>query len=838
MNGHGVEPSIAGRNGSVTKQHWRKRSAIVSSQDVKSVLQSGDRENDVDLPSGTSEYRKKTRRKRQFIYFSLAGVLCLFVGCAILYSFYFLLHKYKLGGSIKPSEKYRLSLSRFDDGSLLPYHQEIEWVVSKEGVELYYDQSNYLPVFFLPQGSLYGPSMDLSVLQIHELCNSFTKKVASSDLEYVAYFCSTQKRWRYSVYNEIYILERKTGRVAPLKQDSQVIVAEWAPVGHHMAFVDGSNLYVWQGFEDPILSITDAEESESILNGIADWLYEEEILMSPTALWWSANGSCLSYLSFNDSLIPKYIISQNVIVPVEGGATENHNAFHYPRPGDPIPNVQLLSYCFSSDSVAPHPLHTQETSPLEEFYIQDVWWVQDESIMFVETSRGSTRRITHKYNVATFRLDTLNEELEEPTVPLSSSLGIRNIVWQSKNGYVRYMGDSQRKRLAFFNFDDNSFMYITPEDLYVLEFWLVGKFLFYTALHPNDPFANIFCLSTEFAAQAEVKISSSDGSKSIKISPDANYMLLNYFGPGIPMQKIYLLKACLNNWLSKISSGDFSQTEETLIPELLRVVEDNKELRALLGNYEFPSKHTETVNVHNVTASFQEIRPSNFNPNKKYATVFEIYGAPGSRSITGKYEMDANELMASSLEILVVKVDVREIANSSLLGNDFLTLPYYWIDIIRWYSHKQPYIDSSRLGLWGWSFGGYLVLKILEITDIISSALVVAPVVDWRFYDSYYAENLLGAYSANTKDRYEQSALHISENIKNVRNVLIVHGAKDDNVHLENTYQLTSSLIKNNLENFVQLIIPDANHDFSNIQVYPYLKKKIATFFGSCFHNL
>ncbi|WBW73673.1 vacuolar dipeptidyl peptidase [Schizosaccharomyces osmophilus] len=833
MNGHGGEPSIASRNGSVTKQHWRKRSAIVSSQDVKAVLESVEGENDVDKSIENTESRKNARRKRQFIYYSLVGVLSLFAASVILYSFYFFVNKHRFHGFVKPTEKHRLSSSQFDDGSLMPFAQEIEWVNSKEGVVLYYDRSNYLPVFFLPHGAPNGPSMHPSTLHIHEICDSLTQKVVSSDLEYVAYFCSRKKRWRYSVYNEIYILERSTGRVTNLKQNSQIIVAEWAPVGHRMAFVDGSNLYLWQGIDIPIIPVTEVEESEYILNGIADWLYEEEILMSPTALWWSASGTCLSYLSFNDSLIPKYVISQDVIVPIEGDAFTNQDAFRYPRPGDPIPSVQLLSSCFSSDSVTHHQVLTPEESPLDEYYIQDVWWIQDDSIMFVETSRGTSRRLTHKYNLGASRLDTLNEEVEEHTIPPCSSLRIRNIVWQSKDGYVRYMGNSQRKRLAFFNFGDDSFVYITPDDLFVLDFWLAEKFIFYTAIHPSRSFSSIFCLSTEFATQAEIEVSPSNGSKSIKISSDANYMLLNYLGPEIPTQAIYSLKACLDDWLNGISNNDFSWTGG-LVPDLLRVVEDNEELQAASRNYEFPSKYTETVNTHNITAFFQEVRPENFDPRKKYATVFEIYGAPGSQLVTGKYEMDANELMASSLDILVIKVDLREVTTSTLLGNDFLALPAYWVDVLEWYTHK-PYIDNSRLGIWGWSFGGYLVLKILEITDMISSAIIVAPVVDWRFYDSYYAENLLGAYSADTKDRYEQSALRISENIKNIRNVLIVHGAKDDNVHLQNTYHLTSSLIKQNLENFVQLIIPEANHDFSNIQVYPYLKKKIATFFGSCF---
>ncbi|EPX73325.1 dipeptidyl peptidase [Schizosaccharomyces octosporus yFS286] len=836
MNGHGVEPSIAGRNGSVTKQHWRKRSAIVSSQDVKAVLQSIEGQDDTDKSTESNDSRKNARKKRQFIYYSLVGVLSLFVGSLVLYSFYIFINKHKFRGIVTPTEKHRLSTSQFDDGSLMPFVQEIEWVISKEGVVLYYDRSNFLPVFFLPHGNPSGPSMHLSAFHIKEVCNSLTQKVVSSDLEYVAYFCGRKKRWRYSVYNEIFILERSTGRVTTLKQNSQIIVAEWAPAGHRMAFVDGSNLYVWEGFDLPIIPVTEVEESEYIMNGIADWLYEEEILMSPTALWWSKDGTCLSYLSFNDSLIPKYIISQNVIVPAQGDASANQDLFRYPRPGDPIPIVQLLGVCFSPESVTHHHFFTAEESPLDEFYIQDVSWIQDDSVMFVETSRGSSRRLTHKYDLTTSSLETLYEEVEKYTLPPCSSSQIQSVVWQSKTGYVRYMGNPQRKRLAFFSFDDDNFVYITPDDLYVLEFWLVEKFIFYTAIRPSSSYVSILCLSTEFAAQVEIEVPPSNGAKSVKISPDANYMLLNYLGPGIPTQAIYSLNACLGDWMNSISTGDVSWNGG-LIPTLLYIVEDNKELHTAALNYEFPSKYTESVDIHNITAFFQEIRPKNFDPRKKYATVFEIYGAPGSQLVTGKYEMDANELMASSLDILVVKVDLRKITTSNLLGNDFLALPGYWVDILEWYTHK-PYIDNSRLGIWGWSFGGYLVLKILEITDMISSALVVAPVVDWRFYDSYYAENLLGAYSADTKDRYEQSALHISENIKNIRSILIIHGAKDDNVHLENTYHLTSSLIKNNMENFVQLIIPEANHDFSNIQVYPYLKKKIATFFGSCFQHL
>lgn len=284
----------------------------------------------------------------------------------------------------------------------------------------------------------------------------------------------------------------------------------------------------------------------------------------------------------------------------------------------------------------------------------------------------------------------------------------------------------------------------------------------------------------------------------ISFSKAAGYALLSYKGPGIPWQKV-------------INTPSNQKTIDMTI-------EDNKSLADLASRTELPIEIYQTINVDGFELNLVERRPPHFDPKRKYPVLFMLYNGPGYQEVDRKFTINFQSYVASSLGYIVITLDGR---GTGFRGR--ATRAAIRKNIGYWESHDQiaaakiwaakSYVDPERLAIWGWSYGGFLTLKTLEMDagETFKYGMAVAPVTDWRYYDSIYTERYM-LTPQNNPDGYDNATVSDAEALgKNVR-FLVMHGASDDNVHAQNTLALLDKLDLAGISNYDVHLFPDSDH--------------------------
>lgn len=282
------------------------------------------------------------------------------------------------------------------------------------------------------------------------------------------------------------------------------------------------------------------------------------------------------------------------------------------------------------------------------------------------------------------------------------------------------------------------------------------------------------------------------------ISDDFQYFIASYRGPNLPYQTLHDAQKGV----------------------LIRTLEDNAALKGKLEGYKIPAIKWGQISVGNLTFSFQEIRPPGFKSRKKYPLLFYCYGGPGSQAVSKDFALGISSYLSSKLGIVVVTVDGR---GTGFKGKAFRSPVKNKLGLIEagdqisaakvW--AEKPYIDQKRMGIWGWSFGGYLTLKVLTNPhNPFQFGISVAPVVDWRLYDSIFTERFMMMPNDN-RIGYMNSAVQNWPALSKVHRFMVVHGSGDDNVHVQNTMKLIDRLTVNKIRNFDVMLYTDSNHSIN-----------------------
>lgn len=289
-----------------------------------------------------------------------------------------------------------------------------------------------------------------------------------------------------------------------------------------------------------------------------------------------------------------------------------------------------------------------------------------------------------------------------------------------------------------------------------------------------------------------------DGYYDIKFSKYAGYGLLTYHGPSVPYQKMIGTPAVDSNFTKSWSK--------------------NPRIEKQLEEYSLPTKIYSTLNIDGFDLNVVERRPENFDPKKKYPVLFYVYGGPGSQLVTKQFSVDFQAYVAGALEYIVVTVDGRgtgavgRAARTIVRGNIGYWESHDQIAAAKIYAAKS-YVDEARLAIWGWSYGGFMTLKTLErdAGNTFKYGLAVAPVTDWRFYDSIYTERYMHTPQHNLEG-YDNATISDVQSIgENVR-FLVMHGSADDNVHIQNSLTLIDKLDLAGVENYDVHVYPDSDH--------------------------
>ena len=267
----------------------------------------------------------------------------------------------------------------------------------------------------------------------------------------------------------------------------------------------------------------------------------------------------------------------------------------------------------------------------------------------------------------------------------------------------------------------------------------------------------------------------------------------------------------------------------------IRVLEDNFKLREILKSYNLSPKEFFTLKTDNgQELPAWQIKPLNFDFNKKYPVLMFVYGGPGSQTVENKYGgRDYWYQMLAAEGYWIISVDNR---GTGAKGRDFKKCTYLELGKLEVEDQisaartlaKNINIDSSRIGIWGWSYGGFMAANcILKGSDVFKTAISVAPVTSWRFYDNIYTERYMRTPQENGSNYDENSPLSHADKLKG--NYLLIHGTGDDNVHVQNSMRLSEALIQENKQ-FDFMLYPDKNHGIYGGMTSIHLYSKISNF--------
>jgi len=680
---------------------------------------------------------------------------------------------------------------------------------------------------------------------------------ASSDLSYLLIPTSYKTIFRHSVLKDYVIFDCKQKTYINLNDELKDISnIEFSPSGDKLAFVKDNNLYFMNLKNKQTTQITH-DGSENIFNGISDWVYEEEVLMTSQAFYWSPDSKYIGFIKFDDTKVPEYEIPIYLDNNFEGLPYTDKKVIKYPKPGYPNPDVYVYiydttnkdtksnlkkvvyekDYEFKQDNLTIlQVLWATETS--ENLMIRTANRVQDTARLFSVNIPNEIKneKAEHKKE-GTLEATFLKEDDFDDDGWLTRT---ESIYFVPPKSYVEIMEDKNGYQHINFYKDiyDESSQFITSGEWEVNSIAGIDKnneIIYYIGTEEGSMQRHLYKVNyngqrnikmtpivSEMEEQKEIIDSfgnnlSEVGVYSATFSPGYNYYLLNYEGPNVPWQKILSTSETYDNFHIDVSN--------------------NERLNQVLSAYETPIFRRFEIPINDYTVNALAIYPPNFDEssNIKYPVLFHPYGGPNSQMADYSYQMDFNAVLASDPNhpLIVVVVDGRgtawkgrkfRVGVSKQLGKleaeDQIEAAKYFKNL--------PYVDKEKIAIWGWSYGGFLTSKVLEAdSGVFKVGMAVAPVTDWRLYDTLYTERYMKTLEEN-KEGYANSAIHNVKGFKNT-DFLLVHGTEDDNVHFQNSAILVSKLTLNSVKYTVQYYT-DNEHSMGFGNAYSQLMELLTQF--------
>lgn len=607
---------------------------------------------------------------------------------------------------------------------------------------------------------------------------------------------------RYYIYN---IADQS---IIPLSKNNKQQVATFSPDGTQVAFVRDNNLFLVDLNTGAEIQVTTDGKANTIINGIPDWVYEEEFGFHK-AYEWSPDGKYLAWVRFDESKVP--LFSMSMFQGMEPALNENKlypgiTTFKYPKAGEANSIVTVQIY-----NTENHTTKEVNTGTETDIYIPRIRFTQD------------------PHQLAVFKLNRLQNKYE---VLLSDAqTGNTQLLFTESNAYyfpkdyadqVRFLDDKKHftvlserdgySHVYIYNMKGEKVHQVTKGNFDVVE--LNGcdtkkQVVYYTSAEPTPYQRENY--SIKWDGTEKKKISTLTGINSIKFSENYNYYSITCSNSKTPpTTQLYQ-----NNWVK------------------IRDLENNKQLNEKLKEYRFNYREFFSFTTsENVNLNGWMLKPYNFDPSKKYPVFMTQYSGPNSQSVMDSWSMGWDNYLAQ-LGFIVVCVDGRGTGGrgEAFRKATYMQLGKYetldQIETAR-YLGTLSYIDAKRIGIFGWSFGGYISTSCLvKGNGIFKAGIAVAPVTNWRYYDNIYTERYMRTPSENPSGYDDNSPINFTRDLQG--SFLVCHGLADDNVHVQNTFELSESLVQANKQ-FEMQIYTNRNHGIRGGNTSYHLYRKMTDF--------
>lgn len=637
-------------------------------------------------------------------------------------------------------------------------------------------------------------SKDLNVL------NYFSDYTFSKDENKVLLATDEASIYRRSSLGNYYVYDINNESIVAVS-DEKIQEPTFSPDGSKVAFGLNNNLYIKDLISEETTQITFDGEKNKIINGITDWVYEEEFAFV-RAFDWNASSNKIAFIRFDETNVPEFSMD------VYGtGLYQTQHAFKYPKAGEANALVSLHIYSLRDNSVS----EVKVNKTYNDFYIPRIEWTNDADVLSAQyINRHQNELDLWMINTKSNTSNLVLAEKDKAYIDVTDNLTFlkdNSFIWTSeKDGY---------NHIYHYSKDGKLINQVTKGNWEVTNYYGYDektKNIFYQSVENGSINRDVY--SIKLNGRDKTRLSKSTGTNNAAFSADFSYFINTFSSAKYPPEYS----------LNSATSGD-----------LIKTIKDNDLLSKNLSDYKTSEKEFSTIHINGNDLNMWMIKPANFDASKTYPLFMTQYSGPGSQSVSNSWN-SANDYWFQHLAqqgYVIACVDGR---GTGFKGSEFKKVTqnelgkYEVEDQIQ--AAKQlgalPYIDASRIGIWGWSYGGFMSSNCLfKGNDVFKMAIAVAPVTSWRFYDTIYTERYMTTPQENARGYDENSPINHVDKLKG--DFLLVHGSADDNVHLQNTMRLAEALIQAD-KAFDWVIYPDKNHGIYGGNTRLHLYKKMTRF--------
>ena len=593
---------------------------------------------------------------------------------------------------------------------------------------------------------------------------------------------NTNQIFRHSFTADYYLYDTTNKKVSKVFE-FQVQEPTFSPDGKKIAFARDNNLFVYDIASKQITAITSDGKKNSIINGITDWVYEEEFAFV-RAFDWSKDSKKVAYIRFDESQVPEFsmsIFKKDLYPTVE--------TFKYPKAGEKNSEVSLHIYDIASKGTQKVNL-----SQYSDFYIARMQWTNEANLLsaqvlnrhqdnldllFVDGNSAATKVVLNEKDKAYVDVtDNLTFLKDNSFIWTSEKDGFNHIYLYDKTGKLKNQVTKGNWEVTnYYGFDEKT------------------NTVFYQSVENGSINRDVYSINLN--GKNKVRLSKSIGTNAATFSPNFQYFI---------------------NTFSSATHPTTYTLNEAKKGAQVQVIESNEALASKLKGYNLSAKEffvLKTAKGNELNAWI--LKPKDFDPTKKYPVFMYQYSGPGSQQVNNDWNSNDDYWfqMLAQQGYIVACVDGR---GTGFKGAAFKKVTQK--ELGKYEVEDQidaaivignyPYVDKNRIGIWGWSYGGFMASNcLLKGADVFKMAIAVAPVTNWRFYDSIYTERYMQTPQENASGYDENSPINHVNKLKG--NYLLIHGSGDDNVHVQNSMQMIEALIQANKQ-FDSQIYPDKNH--------------------------
>ena len=643
--------------------------------------------------------------------------------------------------------------------------------------------------------SLSDDSLSVSKISSYSFSKNEDKMLLATEIESI--YRRTSKGYYY-----LFDIKEKEITSVSSKAKGKISFATFSDKGDKIAYVRNLNLFYVDLKTGKEVQVTFDGKENHILNGLPDWVHEEELGMDKT-FFWSPDGKYLAYMRFDESQVKEYSMT------IWGELYPEEYKYKYPKAGEDNSAVEIYVYNTETNKKVKVDIKSNE----EVYYPRLYWLANSVDLMVLQLNRLQNRLEFVNYNVVNQNYSTIFADTNPYWLNITHNYFFLNnnksmILTSERNGYNHiYLIDfnGNIKQLTSGNWEVASIEYVNQKT----------KQIYYLSNEKDRLGRDLYVI--DFSGRKKNRLSKSEGWNTTSFSATGNYYGNTYSTPNQP--QYYTINDSKGNEL--------------------RVLQDNAKLKEKMKEYNCVSKEFfQFTTDEGIIMDGWMMKPVDFDPDKKYPVLVYTYGGPGSVEVNRNFNVEVWYQYLTQNGYIVACADGR---GSGGRGDEFKKVIYKQMgkfesdDQIAFahYLQSLSFVNPNRIGIWGWSFGGYLsALSLFKGDGAFSMAISVAPVTNWRYYDNIYTERFMSTPQENPEGYDENSPVFYADKLQG--KFLLIHGTADDNVHFQNSIDLATALNEAGKQ-YEMFFYPNKNHNISGGNTRLHLYEKMTEFL---FRNL